>query len=205
MHYIKSDELMHYGIMGMKWGVRRYQNADGTLTAAGKARYLSSTDSDRTYKDMKKAVRNKRAIEKGKANRWMSGTPIGENSKKLFAENDQKRRKYYDSKEYQDWYKKATAADKKNSELFESGKISIQEYDKRWDNLMKERPKKNFNDAAEGGYVLTSSGRKYINNFHKKGGFDVSVAYLQDLGFNADEAKQLTRKMLKNNHTLGMD
>jgi len=27
---------MHYGILGMRWGVRRYQNADGTLTAAGK-------------------------------------------------------------------------------------------------------------------------------------------------------------------------
>lgn len=31
--------LRHHGILGMKWGVRRYQNADGTLTAAGKKRY----------------------------------------------------------------------------------------------------------------------------------------------------------------------
>ena len=28
--------LAHYGIKGMKWGVRRYQNEDGSLTAAGK-------------------------------------------------------------------------------------------------------------------------------------------------------------------------
>lgn len=41
-NFIGEDELRHWGIKGMKWGVRRYQNADGTLTAAGKKRYSSS-------------------------------------------------------------------------------------------------------------------------------------------------------------------
>lgn len=37
-----TDELSHHGILGQKWGVRRFQNADGSLTDAGKKRYLSN-------------------------------------------------------------------------------------------------------------------------------------------------------------------
>lgn len=37
----KTDYLMHYGVVGQKWGVRRYQNPDGTLTEEGKQRYLN--------------------------------------------------------------------------------------------------------------------------------------------------------------------
>lgn len=42
---MNESYLAHYGVLGMKWGVRRYRNEDGTLTEAGKKRY--NDDSDR--------------------------------------------------------------------------------------------------------------------------------------------------------------
>ena len=39
---MNSKELMHYGVKGMKWGIRRYLNPDGTLTTKGKKRYSES-------------------------------------------------------------------------------------------------------------------------------------------------------------------
>lgn len=39
-----SDEFAHFGIKGMKWGQRRYQNKDGSLTPAGKKRYNQSSN-----------------------------------------------------------------------------------------------------------------------------------------------------------------
>lgn len=58
-----STYLVHHGILGMKWGVRRYQNADGSLTAAGRRR-LEKKDAkwakknyDKAYKQTYKQVR----------------------------------------------------------------------------------------------------------------------------------------------------
>lgn len=42
-NYEYGNYLMHHGIKGQKWGVRRYQNKDGSLTPAGKQRYANAT------------------------------------------------------------------------------------------------------------------------------------------------------------------
>ena len=59
-----ENTLEHHGILGMKWGIRRYQNEDGTLTAEGQARYGGKTRvdelSDEEKADLQEAGRKDR-------------------------------------------------------------------------------------------------------------------------------------------------
>lgn len=68
--------LQHHGIKGMKWGVRRYQNPDGSLTAAGKRRMRKNISSYR------KSLVSEEAYQKRKKEIESIATPI-DNSKKI--------------------------------------------------------------------------------------------------------------------------
>lgn len=61
---MENNILQHHGVIGMKWGVRRYQNKDGSLTKAGKKRYDDNPDNDEqeTYEE-----RKQRALKTGSA------------------------------------------------------------------------------------------------------------------------------------------
>lgn len=56
---MEMNELTHYGILGQKWGVRRYQNPDGSLTSEGKKRY------DRDVRENNAKKKENRAIIDG--------------------------------------------------------------------------------------------------------------------------------------------
>lgn len=64
-YQISDAYISHYGIFGMKWGIRRFQNPDGTRTAAGKARY--NEDGGKTSKPVQKA--NTKAASNAKLNK----------------------------------------------------------------------------------------------------------------------------------------
>jgi hypothetical protein len=61
-----NNELYHWGVKGMKWGVRRYQNPDGSLTNAGKKRQARIE-----RKDQKKLQKKQTAWERKVKNNWV--------------------------------------------------------------------------------------------------------------------------------------
>ena len=96
-YIIKNGELMHHGIIGMKWGVRRYQNKDGSLTSAGKRRYKASDEAksmsdkelrdkinrmqlEKRYVDLTKGPESKASRAFGKVEKY---TTIGSKSGQL--------------------------------------------------------------------------------------------------------------------------
>jgi hypothetical protein len=80
--WIINNELYHHGIKGQKWGQRNYQNKDGSLTAAGEARYLVGGDS--AY-----GTTGKHTVAVTKSSKTSSGNKKSKSSSKKSKKNEE--------------------------------------------------------------------------------------------------------------------
>lgn len=78
----KHEELTHWGIRGMKWGIRRYQNKDGSLTPAGKKKLR---EEQAKVRQEEKTIKNRKAVQDRMDRLEARRKAVAENKKELDA------------------------------------------------------------------------------------------------------------------------
>ena len=162
-----KNELYHHGVLGQKWGVRRFQNYDGTLTARGKKREL------KTAGQYKRAL-NK--IERGISEENISGVQhVETRDAQLKARNSKLRKaaEEYSTKGETKRYKKLTAAIDRHNKFIDEEQKGAQEHLNNMkkgreltDKLIKEAKSKGFDVTTKNRKVAIHDARVFVNTLY---------------------------------------
>lgn len=134
-YIIRNGQLMHWGVPGMKWGIRRYQNKDGTLTPAGKKRY----DKEMAKAKAEQKIVKNRERTQAKVDKLNALRADTEARKKALDGKDDERslKDSLKSKHQAQKAKKKTIKEMTDEEL--QAKIDRMNLEKRYKDLMKEQ------------------------------------------------------------------
>ena len=125
-----NQELLHWGIKGMKWGQRRFQNRDGTLTAAGKKRYNKEMA---RLREEEKVLKNKEATKAKLDKLEAKRADLDARKKALENKPDKPEKKHRLKKKSKDSEPKRTIKDLSDEEL--SAMVRRLELEKRYRDL----------------------------------------------------------------------
>ena len=190
---MEKYELYHHGILGMKWGVRRYQNKDGTWTAAGKKRY--SVADDKAYRAKQEAVAAKKIASKytdamdKKAAKRQEQADSAKRFKAIKQDKaDRAKQEAVAAKKIASKY--TDAMDKKAAKRQEQANEKRQKKES-YKNLTPEQQKQKMNELATKMYLNSSFRDSMLYN---RNTYEVAARYIVKDGFD----KQTALSMAKN-------
>ena len=186
---MRETELYHHGILGMKWGVRRYQNSDGSYTAAGKIRYGGGSRIGTGRTNMHRAYEREYNLPENIRERENYKRTQKEIQDRLQADRDKKRSRHAQASNYSEQQRTrdrkiyGKGAEKRiNKRMLEGESIQSARHNEVIRKGRVDTAKKIGKTAAKGALVV--------------GGSIAVTKYLKKQGFNTYQVDQLASTVI---------